>query len=228
MLAVSERVKNEIVLRLSVYVTMKATTMVNDNPYSLIPYITIRYRIYSLLMLFFITACHHEEMPLPGASLQIEYRLFSTTDSLHRSGWGYEITVEQQLFIKQSIIPAIGGIRVFHAQEDAAKVAQLVITKIRQNPNKLPAVSVKELVQLQVIDLSGLYVEPYQRATGGWGFNIMLDQLPVVSYDSFPGFQQGLPQKDDAHTVGQYIITNMQQFKNYMIDERVLKQLGIK
>lgn len=65
------------------------------------------------------------------------------------NGWGYSITVDNKLFIKQAEIPAIRGNKGFASQEDAAKVAELVIKKIAKNQN--PAVTKEELTQLGII-----------------------------------------------------------------------------
>ena len=65
------------------------------------------------------------------------------------NGWGYTITVNNKLFIKQTEIPAIEGNKVFTTEEDAAKVAQLVINKIAKNES--PAVKKKELQELGII-----------------------------------------------------------------------------
>lgn len=65
------------------------------------------------------------------------------------NGWGYSITVDNKLFIKQDKIPAIQGNKSFATEEDAAKVAELVIKKIAKNEN--PAVTIQELKQLGII-----------------------------------------------------------------------------
>ena len=65
------------------------------------------------------------------------------------NGWGYSITVDNKLFIKQDQIPAIQGNKSFASEEDAAKVAELVITKIAKN--ETPAVTKVELKQLGII-----------------------------------------------------------------------------
>lgn len=65
------------------------------------------------------------------------------------NGWGYSITVDNKLFIKQTQIPAIQGNKSFATEEDAAKVAELVIKKIAKN--ETPAVTKEELKQLGII-----------------------------------------------------------------------------
>jgi hypothetical protein len=118
--------------------------------------------------------------------------------------------------------------RVFKSVEDATKVANLVIKKFRQNSNMLPSVELVELAQLGVIDLSMLYVEPYQNASGGWGFHIMLDQISTMTYEWLPGFDQGLPNEEAAIKVGTYVIQRIQQeFQYPAMDASDMKKSGI-
>ncbi|HET7115111.1 MAG TPA: DUF4907 domain-containing protein [Hanamia sp.] len=65
------------------------------------------------------------------------------------NGWGYTITVNNKVFIKQTLIPAIEGNRGFSTQEDAAKVAQLIIDKLANH--KSPAVKKEDLEKLGII-----------------------------------------------------------------------------
>lgn len=65
------------------------------------------------------------------------------------NGWGYAITVNNKLFIKQSAIPVIEGNKGFASEQDAAKVAQLVINKLVKHES--PTIKKDELKQLGVI-----------------------------------------------------------------------------
>lgn len=65
------------------------------------------------------------------------------------SGWGYTITVNSKPFIKQSIIPGVPGNKSFSTEDDAIKVAQLVIDKIKNH--QVPSVTTEELKKLGVI-----------------------------------------------------------------------------
>ncbi len=172
-----------------------------------------------------MSACTREEPRPPGADLPLAYSIFPAVDGLNRAGWGYEISLRGQPYIRQPHIPGIGGVRVFKSQEDAIKVAQRVIAHMRQGRGAY--VSVKELVELGVIDLSGLYVEPYQQPSGTWGAKIMLDSLPVIGFDTFTGVDRGLPCKEDAIKAGNYIIQKMQRFQAPVMSVRELEQLGI-
>jgi len=65
------------------------------------------------------------------------------------NGWGYTITVNNKVFIKQTVIPAVEGNKGFSTQEDAAKVAQLVIDKLANHES--PAIKKEDLQKLEII-----------------------------------------------------------------------------
>ena len=67
------------------------------------------------------------------------------------SGWGYKIYKNKKVFIKQPIIPAINASVPFKTPEDAEKVAELVIKKMK-NKIGLPSVNTDELDSLGVLD----------------------------------------------------------------------------
>jgi len=64
-------------------------------------------------------------------------------------GWGYDIFVNDKLYIHQPGIPAISGDKSFVSEEEAGKVANLMILKIKNNTMP-PAVAVSELDSLGI------------------------------------------------------------------------------
>ena len=64
-------------------------------------------------------------------------------------GWGYIITIDDRVFIRQPYIPVISGVRSFKTAEDADKVAAFVISKMKQN--QPPTLQKEELEKLKVI-----------------------------------------------------------------------------
>lgn len=66
------------------------------------------------------------------------------------SGWGYEIYVGKKVFITQRNIPAIIGIKQFVSEEQAKKVADLVIIKLK-NKQSPPSVTTNELDSLGIV-----------------------------------------------------------------------------
>jgi hypothetical protein len=64
--------------------------------------------------------------------------------------FGYAIFIDGQMYIEQKSIPAISGNAGFASKEDAEKVVQLVVRKIKMGEMP-PKVSVQELEQLQIV-----------------------------------------------------------------------------
>ena len=66
------------------------------------------------------------------------------------NSWGYDIYVDNKLMIHQPTVPAMPGNEGFKTKADAEKVAQLVISKIK-NGEMPPSVSKEELQKLKVL-----------------------------------------------------------------------------
>ena len=64
------------------------------------------------------------------------------------AGYGYAILDHDQIIIRQEHIPAISNEVAFCSEEDAEKVGELVLQKIKQRIN--PALSLKELKDLGI------------------------------------------------------------------------------
>ena len=104
-----------------------------------------------LLLIFsvVIQAGHKKEnAPQDHSStlVALEVRTFHSSSL----GWGYHIYLDGRLYVNQPIIPAISGNRGFANQEDAQKVAELVVRKIRNNIIP-PTVTIEELELLAVL-----------------------------------------------------------------------------
>lgn len=78
-------------------------------------------------------------------SMSIGSYAFKTTN-----GWGYGITIDNRLYIKQTTIPAVTGNKSFASQKDAEKVASLVINKIKLHQK--PTIFKEELQTLQITE----------------------------------------------------------------------------
>jgi len=74
---------------------------------------------------------------------------YNIIDALNNT-FGYDVFVDGKLMIHQASIPAMPGNEGFKTQDDAAKVAELVMNKIRKGEMP-PTVSTKELQDLHVI-----------------------------------------------------------------------------
>ena len=116
--------------------------------------------LYTLLLLITTIAAAHaqaQQSPAPAA--------FPSGEPLKTAGftyniipapnntWCYDILKDGNLFIHQPSIPGMPGHNGFKTKEQAAKVAQLVITKMKQGEMP-PTVSEEELKKLNVIHSS--------------------------------------------------------------------------
>lgn len=66
------------------------------------------------------------------------------------SSWCFEIFNEEKLIIRQPHIPSIIGVHGFNSQEDAIKIAELMIFKIQNNIFP-PSIERKDLDSLKIV-----------------------------------------------------------------------------
>lgn len=66
------------------------------------------------------------------------------------NGWGYDILVNDSLFIRQESVPVLSGLKGFAKKELAEQVAELIINKMKRNRH--PAVTTFELQQICPLD----------------------------------------------------------------------------
>lgn len=89
----------------------------------------------------------------PYSKSVITHQIFRV-DSVDNSGvrgWGYNIMVDGKIYIHQPTVPAIMGNNGFSSEQKAAKAAEFVIYKIRNNVIP-PSVTPEELDSLEVLD----------------------------------------------------------------------------
>jgi len=80
------------------------------------------------------------------AKQKMTYNIISAPEKT----FGYDILVDGKLMIHQPNKPGMAGIRAFDTKQDAEKVAQLVIQKMK-NGEMPPTVSSEEMIKLKVI-----------------------------------------------------------------------------
>jgi hypothetical protein len=91
-------------------------------------------------------ACHNNSnQPSKDDLLEIK-----DTTLKSGTGWGYKIFVGNEIYINQPFIPGVPGKQYFKTEDDAHKVALLVVEKIKQH-HLPPTVSGNELRQLHII-----------------------------------------------------------------------------
>jgi hypothetical protein len=64
-------------------------------------------------------------------------------------GWGYSITANGKVIIKQPYIPAIGNKVPFHSKKDAAKTGRMMLKKIQHGDS--PTITIEELRKAGII-----------------------------------------------------------------------------
>jgi hypothetical protein len=65
-------------------------------------------------------------------------------------GFGYDIMVNDKVYIRQKQIPSVSGIKGFKTEHDAQEIAKLVVYKLR-NDIVPPSVTVQELDSLKIV-----------------------------------------------------------------------------
>jgi len=65
-----------------------------------------------------------------------------------KSGWGYVVYKNEQLFIQQKYMPDISGYHCFANKNDALKTANLVVSKLLQK--QMPTVTKADLESLKI------------------------------------------------------------------------------
>lgn len=81
-----------------------------------------------------------ENKPLPAGTVPLEIIAIPVN-----KGWGYEIYVDNKLFIRQNNIPAVNGLQHFTSKEQALKAAGIAVAKMKAG--RKPIISVDDLQQ---------------------------------------------------------------------------------
>ena len=110
-----------------------------------------------ICLFFLISSCNQlnqEKKSVKVDKNEISYsfpkiiiKIFRNFDNI--KGWGYDIYVNDTLYIHQPHIPAINGIKGFSSEHQALEVGNFVIMKIK---NKImpPTVNVSDLDSMQI------------------------------------------------------------------------------
>lgn len=107
-----------------------------------------RTRLFFIISFLFLLVAACKQKPKkesPDDKLPIELKIVKLSD---KEEWGYDIYVDHKRFIKQDRIPAINGIHTFVSEEEAGKVAKVVIEKIKKG--KVPVVTEGEIQKLNI------------------------------------------------------------------------------
>lgn len=93
---------------------------------------------------------HKKELAFPKASQFSNTKLGYTITAAPNKTYGYDISADGRLMIRQSSIPPMPGNEGFKTKVAAEKVAQLVIKKIKQGEMP-PTVTIEEMKKLKAI-----------------------------------------------------------------------------
>lgn len=75
--------------------------------------------------------------------IQLTYSTYRTP-----LGWGYDVLANDSLFIHQQQMPAVQGRKGFSTQQEAARVAELVILRLKKK--ELPTIYLRDLDSLKI------------------------------------------------------------------------------
>jgi hypothetical protein len=65
-----------------------------------------------------------------------------------KNGWGYTIAINDKVVIKQTVIPTVSKQVGFKTENDALKVGNLVLERIKQNLS--PTIAKNDLILLEI------------------------------------------------------------------------------
>ncbi|MBX7141526.1 MAG: DUF4907 domain-containing protein [Chitinophagales bacterium] len=103
----------------------------------------------SLLFILLLVTVTNRSMAQTDAAKQTQALTYQIIDSQNNT-FGYDVYRDGKLMIHQTSIPAMPGNDGFKTRDDAAKVAEMVMYKIRKGEMP-PTVTVEEMKELGVI-----------------------------------------------------------------------------
>lgn len=103
------------------------------------------YIVFAIAILVFIfSKFYRKSNYYSKGKVELEVKTYKTD-----IGWGYDITANDTSMIHQDIIPGIAGRKGFATKEDAEKIGNLVIEKIKNK--KLPSITLRELDSFKIV-----------------------------------------------------------------------------
>ena len=91
-----------------------------------------------------------KENPYINAEMEIKVFKNDSGAGANLKGFGYDVYLNQKLYIHQPNIPAVSGNTGFNTEEEARKAGELIAYKIKHNIMP-PSVTAKELDSLGVL-----------------------------------------------------------------------------
>lgn len=103
-----------------------------------------------LTLVILSTACQQKQVKQHTEITAGQDSLAVVPFQLEHGGWGYKINIGAKTHIYQDIIPTIQGRHIFQTKEDAEKVGNLMVKKMRQTGTGLPIISKQELLDMKI------------------------------------------------------------------------------
>lgn len=75
--------------------------------------------------------------------------MFEVKSFKMEKGWGYAISMNEKIIIRQTVIPAVSDKRSFRTEADALKTGNFVLERIKQNLS--PTIAKKDLILLEIL-----------------------------------------------------------------------------
>lgn len=115
-------------------------------------------KLFFFMIIIFFVACNYQynnedyttENVITKSKRPLKINNVETKVFENSHGWGYEIIVNQKIYIHQEHIPAINELKGFSSADDAKRVANFAIKKMLKT-QKLPSIKYHELDSLGVL-----------------------------------------------------------------------------
>ncbi len=92
--------------------------------------------------LLFTTSCNNnsnDKKQAPSGDDRLPVKVIAVPSG---KGWGYQVYVDDKLYIDQTNIPAVPGLQTFKSEEEALKIGNLVVSKMK---DKKRTVTIQDL-----------------------------------------------------------------------------------
>jgi len=107
-------------------------------------------KTYSFLIWFYVTV-----IAITLISVAAYFTMKNSNEEVYKvqtikleKGFGYEVSINNKLFIHQEYIPSISGNKNFKTEKEALEIGNLVVAKLKQG--KMPSISTEEIKERMI------------------------------------------------------------------------------
>lgn len=98
-------------------------------------------KVISFLIFIFFNSCTNNNNNSVNSEVIYNVKTFEVNDSSGKlNGWGYDVFKNNTKMIHQKVIPGKEGNQFFNSKNSAMAIGNLVISKLKANPNDLPTI----------------------------------------------------------------------------------------